>query len=93
MTPGESALANPLRVVLVGAGLMGRAWLDTIEAAPDVELRAGATRSLTRAAREKTCERHIHPIGSRECAVRPKWIKGLGTHGGARRCVPVARGG
>ncbi|GAA5109778.1 Gfo/Idh/MocA family protein [Pseudonocardia adelaidensis] len=31
-------LADPLRVVLVGAGLMGRAWRDTIEAAPDVEL-------------------------------------------------------
>lgn len=29
---------DPLRVVLVGAGLMGRAWRDTIEAAPDVEL-------------------------------------------------------
>lgn len=27
-----------LPVVLVGAGLMGRAWRDTIEAAPDVEL-------------------------------------------------------
>jgi predicted dehydrogenase len=31
-------LENPLRVVLVGAGNMGRAWRDTIEAAPDVEL-------------------------------------------------------
>ncbi len=31
-------LADPLRVVLVGAGSMGRAWRDTIEAAPDVEL-------------------------------------------------------
>src|SRR3712207_3364799 len=31
-------LADPLRVVLVGAGLMGRAWRDTIEAAPGVEL-------------------------------------------------------
>ena len=34
-------LADPLRVVLVGAGLMGRAWRDIIEAAPDVELAAG----------------------------------------------------
>jgi predicted dehydrogenase len=31
-------LADPLRVVLVGAGSMGRAWRDTIEAAPGVEL-------------------------------------------------------
>jgi hypothetical protein len=31
-------LADPLRVVLVGAGSMGRAWRDTIESAPDVEL-------------------------------------------------------
>lgn len=31
-------LADPLRVVLVGAGSMGRAWRDVIEAAPDVEL-------------------------------------------------------
>jgi len=31
-------LADPLRVVLVGAGLMGRAWRDTLEAAPGVEL-------------------------------------------------------
>jgi predicted dehydrogenase len=31
-------LAEPLRVVLVGAGSMGRAWRDTIEAAPSVEL-------------------------------------------------------
>jgi predicted dehydrogenase len=31
-------VADPLRVVLAGAGLMGRAWRDTIEAAPDVEL-------------------------------------------------------
>lgn len=30
--------AGPLRVVLVGAGSMGRAWLTTIVAAPDVEL-------------------------------------------------------
>jgi predicted dehydrogenase len=30
--------ADPLRVVLVGAGLMGRAWRDVLEAAPDVEL-------------------------------------------------------
>jgi predicted dehydrogenase len=33
MTVGE-----PLRLVLVGAGSMGRAWRDTIEAAPGVEL-------------------------------------------------------
>ena len=32
------SLENPLQVVLVGAGNMGRAWRDTIEAAPDVEL-------------------------------------------------------
>lgn len=32
------SLENPLRVVLAGAGSMGRAWRDTIEAAPDVEL-------------------------------------------------------
>jgi predicted dehydrogenase len=31
-------LADPLRVVLAGAGNMGRAWRTTIEAAPDVEL-------------------------------------------------------
>ena len=31
-------VAEPLRVVLVGAGSMGRAWRDVIEAAPDVEL-------------------------------------------------------
>jgi predicted dehydrogenase len=30
--------ADPLRVVLVGAGRMGRAWLDAVEADPDVEL-------------------------------------------------------
>jgi predicted dehydrogenase len=32
------SLEHPLRVVLAGAGSMGRAWRDTIEAAPDVEL-------------------------------------------------------
>ncbi|GAA1284084.1 Gfo/Idh/MocA family oxidoreductase [Pseudonocardia aurantiaca] len=32
------SLENPLRLVLVGAGSMGRAWRDTIEAAPGVEL-------------------------------------------------------
>ncbi|TQM09681.1 Gfo/Idh/MocA family protein [Pseudonocardia kunmingensis] len=31
-------LADPLRVVLAGAGNMGRAWGRTIEGAPDVEL-------------------------------------------------------
>jgi predicted dehydrogenase len=31
-------LADPLRVVLVGAGSMGRAWRDVLEAAPDIEL-------------------------------------------------------
>jgi predicted dehydrogenase len=31
-------LADPLKVVLVGAGSMGRAWRDTIEAVPSVEL-------------------------------------------------------
>ncbi|MEJ3652305.1 Gfo/Idh/MocA family oxidoreductase [Actinomycetes bacterium KLBMP 9759] len=31
---------TPLKVVLVGAGSMGRAWRDTIEAAADVELAA-----------------------------------------------------
>jgi predicted dehydrogenase len=30
--------ARPLRVVQVGAGGMGRAWLDTVAASPDVEL-------------------------------------------------------
>ncbi|WP_433558572.1 Gfo/Idh/MocA family protein [Pseudonocardia xinjiangensis] len=36
--PGD----EPLRVVLAGAGSMGRAWLSTIVAAPDVELVAVA---------------------------------------------------
>jgi predicted dehydrogenase len=31
-------LADPLRVVLAGAGSMGRTWRDTLERAPDVEL-------------------------------------------------------
>ena len=30
--------ARPVRVVQVGAGGMGRAWLDTVAASPDVEL-------------------------------------------------------
>jgi predicted dehydrogenase len=41
--------AEPLRVVLVGAGAMGRAWRDTIEAAPDVELSGIADLDLTTA--------------------------------------------
>jgi predicted dehydrogenase len=47
---------GPVRVVLAGAGSMGRAWLKTITAAPDVELVAvadidlGAARSATAAA-------------------------------------------
>ncbi|MCU1666142.1 MAG: hypothetical protein QOI36_5813 [Pseudonocardiales bacterium] len=38
MTGSAIRRDDPLRVVLVGAGSMGRAWRDTIEAAPDVEL-------------------------------------------------------
>jgi predicted dehydrogenase len=31
-------MSHPLRVVVVGAGSMGRAWLAAVEASPDVEL-------------------------------------------------------
>ena len=30
--------AAPVRIVLVGAGLMGRAWMRTIDESPDAEL-------------------------------------------------------
>jgi predicted dehydrogenase len=44
---------DPLRVVVAGAGIMGRAWLDTITATPDVALVGVADLDL--AAAEAAC--------------------------------------
>ncbi|OZM76983.1 Gfo/Idh/MocA family protein [Pseudonocardia sp. MH-G8] len=53
-------LADPLRVVLAGAGNMGRAWRATIEAAPDVEL-AGIA-DIDRAAAEAAAAELGRPV-------------------------------
>ncbi|MCM4076607.1 Gfo/Idh/MocA family protein [Paractinoplanes hotanensis] len=45
----ESSPAQPLRVVVAGAGNMGRAWLAAVIAAPDVELAGVADLNLTAA--------------------------------------------
>jgi predicted dehydrogenase len=58
------SLEHPLRVVLAGAGSMGRAWLATIEAAPDVELAGIADVHLpTAQAAAETLGRPV-PVGT-----------------------------